>query len=102
MDSFRADVASGFCSLVLTWTDMRSRNVSDFAWPPGDFHDLRERVTMFDGVAALSTGRQVIAAPDGQGEATQLRFGQATPNLFRLLGTRIALGADFTDARASG
>ena len=53
---------------------------------------------MFDGVAALSTGRQVIAAPDGQGEATQLRFGQATPNLFRLLGTRVALGADFTDA----
>jgi putative ABC transport system permease protein len=142
MDSFRADVASGFRSLVKRpafaftaiatlalgigataaifsvvnavllrplpyadpsrlvhiWTDMRNRNVSDFPWPPGDFHDLRERVTMFDGVAALSTGRQVIAAPDGQGEATQLRFGQATPNLFRLLGTRVALGADFTDA----
>ena len=142
MDSFRADVASGYRSLVkrpafaLTaiatlalgigataaifsvvnavllrplpyaepsrlvhiWQDMRNRNVSDFAWPAGDFHDLRERVTMFEGVAALSTGRQVIAAPDGQGEATQLRFGQATPNLFRLLGARVALGTDFTDA----
>ena len=142
MDSFRADVVSGFRSLtkrpafaltaiatlalgigataaifsvvnavllrplpysdparlVHIWNDLRNRNVSDFPWPPADFHDLRGSVTMFDGVAALSTGRQVIASPDGQGEAMQLRFGQATPNLFRLLGARVALGTDFTDA----
>jgi predicted permease len=84
--------------LVHIWNDLRNRNVSDFPWPPADFHDLRQSVTTFDGVAALSTGRQVIASPDGHGEATQLRFGQATPNLFRLLGARVALGADFTEA----
>jgi putative ABC transport system permease protein len=84
--------------LVHIWQDMRNRNVTDFPWPPGDFHDLRERVTMFDGVAGLSTGRQVIAAADGHGEATQLRLGNATPNLFRILGARMALGSDFTDA----
>ena len=84
--------------LVHIWNDLRNRNVSDFAWPPPDFHDLRASVTMFDGVGALSTGRQVIASPDGQGEAMQLRFGQATPNLFRLLGARVAIGTDFTDA----
>ena len=132
MDSFRADVVSGFRSLtkrpafaltaiatlalgigataaifsvvnavllrplpysdparlVHIWNDLRNRNVTDFPWPPADFHDVRGSVTMFDGVAALSTGRQVIASPDGQGEAMQLRFGQATPNLFRLLGER--------------
>jgi putative ABC transport system permease protein len=84
--------------LVHVWNDLRNRNVSDFPWPPADFHDLRGSVTMFEGVAALSTGRQVIAPRDGEGEAMQLRFGQATPNLFRLLGARVALGADFTDA----
>ena len=84
--------------LVHIWQDMRNRNVPDFPWPPADFHDLRERVTMFDEVAALSTGRQVIPAPDPQSEAIQLRFGAATPNLFRMLGARIPLGSDFTDA----
>ena len=29
--------------LVHVWQDMRNRNVSDFPWPPGDFHDLREQ-----------------------------------------------------------
>jgi hypothetical protein len=51
--------------LVHVWQDMRNRNVSDFAWPPADFHDLRERATLFESVASLTTGRQVIGGENG-------------------------------------
>ena len=83
--------------LVHIANDMRARNVSDFPWPPADFHDLRMQVKSFDGVAALATGRQVFVTP-GQAEVEQVRTGGATPNLFRVLGVRMALGSDFTDA----
>ena len=48
---------------------------------------------MFEEVAALTTGRQVIVAEGGSGEAEQMRTGNATPNIFRLLGARIVQGA---------
>ena len=83
--------------LVHVWHDLRNRNVTRFPWAPADFHDLRSGATMFDGVAALTTGRQVIVPPGGQGEAEQVRTGNVTPNLFRLLGARIAYGRDFTE-----
>jgi len=83
--------------LVHVWHDLRNRNVTRFPWAPADFHDLRSNATMFDGVAALTTGRQVIVPPGGQGDAEQIRTGNTTPNLFRLLGARIAYGRDFTD-----
>jgi putative ABC transport system permease protein len=83
--------------LVHVWQDMRNRNVSDFPWPPADFHDLRERATHFEGIASLATGRQVLAGENGA-DAEELRNGNATPNLFRVLGARVVLGSDFTEA----
>ena len=83
--------------LVHVANDMRNRNVEDFPWPPADFHDLRTSTTVFAEVAALTTGRQVFVTP-GQGDVDQVSTGGATPNLFRLLGARVALGSDFTEA----
>ena len=77
--------------------DLKARNVEDFPWAPADFHDLRVTQTAFEAVAGLATGRQVFPV-EGRAEVEQVRTGAATPNLFRLLGTRIALGNDFTDA----
>ena len=84
--------------LVHIWEDMRNRNVSDFPWPPGDFHDLRQSTSAFTGVAALTTGRQVFVRDAGEGEAELVRTAVVTPNIFRLLGVRVAHGQDFTDA----
>ena len=84
--------------LVHIWTDLRARNVQDFPWPPADFHDLRERATSFDGIAALTTGRQVVVGDGGPTDVEQVRVGNATPNLFRVLGARVAHGRDFVDA----
>ena len=44
---------------------------------------------MFNEVAALTTGRQVLVPEGGAGEAERFEPGNATPNLFRLLGARI-------------
>jgi putative ABC transport system permease protein len=83
--------------LVHVANDMRARNVDDFPWPPADFHDLRSTQTVFSGVAALVTGRQVFVTP-GQSDVEQVSTGAATPNLFRVLGARMQLGSDFSDA----
>ena len=84
--------------LVHVWHDLRNRNVTRFPWAPADFHDLRTQATVFEEVAALTTGRQVIVGDAGQGDAELLRIGNTTPNLFRLLGTRVVHGRDFTEA----
>ena len=84
--------------LVHIWEDLRHRNVYDFPWPPADFHDLRNQVDAFDGVAALTTGRQAIVGGGGQGETELVRIAGGTPNLFKLLGARVSLGRDFADA----
>jgi len=84
--------------LVHVWHDLRNRNVTRFPWAPADFHDLRTQASAFSDVAALTTGRFVVVNENGQGEAEQVRTGNATPNLFRMLGARMALGSDFTDA----
>ena len=82
--------------LVQVANDMRARNVEDFPWPPADFHDLRTTATQFSGIAALVTGRQVFVTP-GHGDAEQVTTGAATPNLFRVLGTRVVMGSDLRD-----
>ena len=84
--------------LVHVWHDLRTRNVTRFPWAPADFHDLRTQATMLSEVAALTTGRQVIVAEGGLGEAEVVRTGNATPNIFRLLGARMSQGSDFTAA----
>ena len=84
--------------LVHVWHDLRNRNVTRFPWAPADFHDLRSQATVFTEVAALTTGRVVVVNESGQGEAEMVRTGNATPNLFRMLGAHVVVGGDFTDA----
>ncbi len=83
--------------LVHVANDLRARKVEDFPWPGPDFHDLRTTSTQFSGLAGLVTGRQVFVTP-GQADAEPVTTGGATPNLFRVLGARMAMGSDFVDA----
>jgi putative ABC transport system permease protein len=80
--------------LVLVWGDMIARDVFDFPFPPADFHDLRERGTLFDGLAAVTTFRQTVTGDDGEPE--QVHAAGVTTNFFSLLGARISAGRDFT------
>ena len=69
--------------LVRVSSDMRNRNVVDFPIAPGDFFDLRERMTLFDGIAAFDTGRAVVSGPGGDNQAQQIRAGHTTPGCSR-------------------
>src|SRR5262245_16082652 len=76
-------------------TDLRNRNVLDFPTAPGDLYDLRVQGTMFEGIAAVTTGRQTIS--DENLPAEQIIRANVTINIFRLLGAQIAFGRDFVE-----
>ena len=81
--------------LVLVWSDLRTRDVTDFPLPPGDFGDLRAQGTLFTGFANLTTNRMPLS---GGGEPEQVKVAVVTPNIFPLLGARVTLGRDFAEA----
>lgn len=79
--------------LAILWTDMRAREVENFPWAPADFQDLRERATAFEELVAFNTFQGTMS--DEAGEPERIRLAVVTPNIFRTLGGRIALGRDF-------
>ncbi len=81
--------------LVLVWGDMRTRNVTDFPFPPADYADLKAQTTAFEDIGAVTTGRQPLTDDDGEPE--QIRVAGATVNLFRMLGARVMIGRDFVE-----
>jgi len=83
--------------LIRVVSDMRKRQVNDFPIAPADFADIRERITNLDGIAGFQTFRQTFTLP-GETEPQQIRSGQGTVNLFRVLGARMAYGRDFVEA----
>lgn len=84
--------------LVLVWGDMRARKVNDFPFSPGNYKDLREQNTVFEDVAALTPGNAPIIVPGNEPE--QVSLTGVTPNLLKVLGARVIIGRDFTDADA--
>src|SRR5437764_4216195 len=82
--------------LAIVWGDLRARNVVDWPFSGPDFDDLRRTATLFDGVAAVNTGRAVVATENGESE--MIRTGGVTPNFFGLRGARVALGREFVDS----
>ena len=82
--------------LVLVWSDLRARNVTDFPVMPGDFADLRTQGTLFEGLANLTTNRAPLTA-DGA-EPEQIQVAAVTTNIFDVLGKRVVLGRGFTEA----
>ena len=83
--------------LVIVWTELRARHVADFPFPVPDVKDLRQETKTLAGVAGLfAPGRVPVGGESG--EAEQARVLAATPNLLSVLGSKIALGRDFTDA----
>ncbi len=83
--------------LVVACGEMRKRSVKDWPFSNADFFDLRTGTRgAFADLAGVNTGRGSLPREDGTPE--EVRFAGVTPNFFRLLGARIALGRDFTDA----
>src|ERR1044072_7866670 len=64
-------------TLALIWGDLRARNVVDWPFAGPDFDDLGRGATLFDGVAAVNTGRVPITGENAQAEMA--RTGAVTP-----------------------
>src|SRR5262245_18823885 len=83
--------------LVLGVAELKQRNVTDWPFSNVDVFDLRNGAkTTFEGIAAVNTGRRIMPREDGAPE--QVRVASVTPNFLRLLGAKIAVGRDFTEA----
>jgi putative ABC transport system permease protein len=76
--------------------DLRARGVVDFPVGPGDVPDIRSGTTVYEGIAALQTGRNVPYT-DNDGKAQLITIANATPNIFKLLRVPVVLGRDFTE-----
>ena len=83
--------------LVIASSDLRNRNVRDFPLSNEDFIDLRDGTKdAFQDMAGVFTFRNIVFKEDGTPE--QVRSAVVTTNFFRLVGAKIVLGRDFTDA----
>jgi putative ABC transport system permease protein len=83
--------------LVIAASDMRNRNVRDFPFSNENFIDMREATKdAFQDFAGVFTFRNIFNREDGTPE--RVRAAVATTNFFRLVGAKIALGRDFSDA----
>jgi len=79
--------------LVLVWSELKNRQLTDFPLSPPDFDDLRHGATLLEDVAGVVTGRVTVSTEDARAE--QLVTGAVTANFFRLMGARVAAGRDF-------
>jgi putative ABC transport system permease protein len=83
--------------LVIAASDMRNRNVRDFPLSNESFIDLRDGTKdAFQDLAGVFTFRNVLPKEDGTPE--QVRSAVVTTNFFRLVGAKIVLGRDFSEA----
>ncbi len=82
--------------LTIISQDLRARKVVDFPTGAGDIPDIRNGTTVFEGIAALQTGRN-FPYTDKDGNAHLITFAGATPNIFKLLKVPVAAGRDFTE-----
>jgi predicted permease len=83
--------------LVIACGDMRKRNVKDFPFSNAEYFDLRETdKSTFEDFTGVITFRGPLLREDGTPE--QVRFGVVTPNFFGLLGAKVHIGRDFSDA----
>ena len=71
--------------------------VANNGFSNADYFDLRNGTSaVFDDLAAVMVFRTVVPREDGSAE--RINKGAVTPNFLRMMGARIALGRDFSDA----
>ena len=83
--------------LVHVCHDLQARSVRDFPFAPGDFHDLRQQITMFEDSAGIFTFRPTIPGASGE-QPEQIAVAIVTPNTLGMLGGRVTIGRDFVEA----
>ncbi len=80
--------------LTIIWGELRQRQVYDWLFAPGDLKDLMDQATLFDGIAALRTGTAPLIIDGAPPQQVKTAF--VTPNVFDVLGVKVARGRAFT------
>ena len=81
--------------LTIIWGELRTREVFDWPFAPGDLKDLMDQATLFDGIAALNTNPAPLIVDNAPPQ--QIQVAQVTPNVFSVLGVKVVRGRGFTD-----
>lgn len=82
--------------LVLMFWNFRAANVENFLYSNADFFDLRAGTkSIFEDIGGVAGFRAFVTREDGGAE--QISKALVTTNFFRLMGSKIAFGRDFTD-----
>jgi len=81
--------------LTIIWGELRTRQVYDWMFAPGDLKDLMDQATLFDGIAALRTNPAPLIVEGAPPQ--QIQIAQVTPNVFSVLGVKVARGRGFTE-----
>src|ERR1039458_2473780 len=85
--------------LVLAFWEMPQRNTRTFLYSNADFFDLRAGSgAIFEDIGGVASFRAFVPTEDGGTE--QIGKALVTTNFFRLMGAKIAMGRDFTEADA--
>ncbi len=84
-------------SIWKAWPSWRGEPGLDYVWdhihfPWGDYLQVRDHATSLETVAAHA---QEVAVMTGDGNAEELSIGEASANLFEMLGVRMPLGRGF-------
>src|SRR5687768_3582234 len=80
--------------LTIIWGELRTRQVYDWPFAPGDIKDLMDQATLFDGIAALRTNPAPLLIEGAPPQ--QIQTANVTPNVFSVLGVKVARGRGFT------
>jgi len=80
--------------LTIIWGELRTRQVYDWRFAPGDIKDLMDQATLFDGISALGTNPAPLIVEGAPPQ--QIQIAQVTPNIFSVLGVKVARGRGFT------
>ena len=81
--------------LTLIWGELRTRQVYDWPFAPGDLKDLMDQATLFDGIAAVRTNPAPLVVEGAPPQ--QIQLANVTPNVFNVLGVTTVLGRGFTE-----
>ena len=85
--------------LTLVLWEFRQGNTWNSAYSNADFFDLRDGTReLFEDMGGVASFRAFVPREDGSTE--QVGKALVTSNFFRLMGARVAVGRDFTDADA--
>ena len=80
--------------LTIIWGELRTRQVYDWMFAPGDLKDLMDQATLFDGIAGLRTNPAPLITEGAPPQ--QIQVAAVSPNVFSVLGVTIGHGRGFT------